>query len=94
MPPEATEENVSDCPASRFVAEDGAIVADSAEFTEISPELTVFTEAGVVAESVMRTFALKVLPCMNVFAVNASEFVEPSWFAISVFVMLLKTRKL
>ena len=95
MPPDAKDENVTDCPASRFVGVEGDIVGVARAVLIVSvPELTEFADVGGVALSVTSTFALKVFPIMNVFDAKANEFDAPNWFAISVFVMLLKTRKL
>ena len=94
MPPEATEENVTDCPASRFVALEGAIVALSAVLTVTSPESIEFADVGVVAESVTITFDFSVLPIRLVFDVNANELDPPSWFAIWAWVIVLNTMKL
>src|SRR5690348_13797407 len=62
VPPEATELNVTDCPASSRVAVDGAIVALSAVLTVTSPESIEFADVGVVAESVTMTFDFRVFP--------------------------------
>ena len=94
VPPDAIELKVTDWPASRFVDVEGAIVALSAVLTVTRPESIELAVVGIVALSRTMTFAFSVFPIRLVLEVNGKEDDAPNWFAIIVWVIVLKTMKL